>query len=106
MVEHRNIVEDDMLDTSTKDTSSHSAVDLHPHTVIRDKFAGEDLRVISWPDKSPSPSLTDLKSYSYREEGRGRSFIYVIENGIDPRAPVRSPSPVICTQMYAYLSDR
>jgi len=106
MVEDTNIAEDDMLDISTTDTSSHSAVDLHLHTVIRDKYAREDLRVISWPDKTPLPSLADLKSYSYQRMGRESSYIYVIENGIDPGAPVRSPSPAICTPLHAYLLDR
>lgn len=97
MVEDKHIADDDMLDSSTIDTSSHGAVDLHLHTVIHDKYAREDLKVISWPEKIPSPSLTDLKTYSYQELGREGSYIYVIENGVDPGAPVRSPSPTICT---------
>ncbi len=106
MVEDTDIAEDDMVDTATTNASSHSGVNLHRQVVIRDKYAREDLKVISWKEKTPLPSLADLKSYSYREIGREGSYIYVIENGIDPGAPVRSPSPTICTLLHTYQSDR
>ncbi len=106
MGEDKDIAEDDMVDTATTNVSSKSGVNLHLQVVIRDKYAREDLKVISWKKKTPLPSLADLKSYSYQEIGREGSYIYIIENGIDPGAPVRSPSPTICTLLHANQSDR
>ncbi len=95
-----------MVDPSTTKTSSYSPVDLHLHTVIRDKYAREDLEVISWPDKNPKPDLADLKSYSYRETGRESSYIYIIENGVDSTALVRYSSREIYIILHAYPLHR
>jgi hypothetical protein len=99
MAEDRDVFEDDLLEPSTRDISLSSAFNIRPDTVVRDEDAQEDLKVISWPNKTPSPSLADLRSYSYRELGREGSYIYLIENGIDPGAPVRSPALTTYTRI-------
>jgi len=46
------------------------------------------LRVVSWPPNPEGVQLADLKSYAFEEEGGENTFIYVIENGIEPELSV------------------
>ena len=80
---------DDLVQSSSVNASTPELLELHDYgRTSYDMRAQRDLRVISWPRRNPEPALSDLRSYAFERTGQQRSFVYVIENGVNVNAPV------------------
>ena len=61
-------------------------------TIIRQLNAPQDLKLVSWPPRPPGIQLRDLKSFAYDDEGGDDTYIYLIENGIEPKNKASGPA--------------
>lgn len=75
---------------------SHAEIEIAPRDftnlsiadTMRQSNAPVDLKVVSWSPDPPGIRLEDLKSYTFEDTGGDDTYVYLIENGIEPQNPV------------------
>lgn len=97
MFENKVIVKNDlqpfelvMNNTDVNGTASTQIITwTNPNSIVRQTSAPQDLDVVSWPKDVKMPFWSKMPGYDFDTSYGVGTFIYIIDNGIEPNDPVK-----------------